>query len=374
MERYKVISADSHAHDGADIYKNIPSEYKHQLAKIEKRNGGSYLIQPGQNPVRTDLTGPLLTEEDLRKEFRGGTLRPNAVASDLAFTVQDRLADLDEDGVYAEIIYNNSIFRTFKNPDPGYQQAAAKLCNDYYIDLFRGHSDRLVPAAIVPLADLSFALEEVERVAKMGYRAMCVPTTTFKLPYDRPDYEPFWSAVEEVGVPLSFHTQVKDENEFPLDLGEEDSHGTDMWYLAVAIKDAMNPLVQMIASGVPQRHPNLKIVLVESGIGWVAWFLNLMDELYQKRHMWHYHKLELLPSEYFKRQCYATFGDDEVGLRNLDITGVDSLLWGSDYPHDEGTFPHSRDVIERTFKDVPEDDARKILGENAAKLYDIPLD
>ena len=82
----------------------------------------------------------------------------------------------------------------------------------------------------------------------------------------------------------------------------------------------------------------------------------------------------MLPSEYFKRQGYATFGDDSVGLLTREVMGVDSLMWGSDYPHDEGTFPHSMDVIDRTFKDLPGEETRKIVGENAAKLYGFPLD
>ncbi len=98
-----------------------------------------------------------------------------------------------------------------------------------------------------------------------------------------------------------------------------------------------------------------------------------MDEITHKRHMWHRPKLELLPSEFFKRQGYITFGDDVVGLRNRNLTGIDCLMWGSDYPHDEGTFPHSQEVIQRLFRDLPEGETRKIVGENAANLYGISL-
>ena len=137
---------------------------------------------------------------------------------------------------------------------------------------------------------------------------------------------------------------------------------------------AMYPMVQLIGSGALQRHPNLKFVLVESGIGWLAWLLTQMDDNHHRRHMWETPKLDLLPSEYFKRQGFATFADDIVGLMVREITGVECLLWGSDYPHDEGTFPHSREVIERTFKGIPEDEKRKIVGENAARLYGFPME
>ena len=110
-------------------------------------------------------------------------------------------------------------------------------------------------------------------------------------------------------------------------------------------------------------------MVVECGAGWLAWLLYVMDEQVKKKHMWIRPKLELLPSEFFRRQGHVTFGDDPVALRLLDFTGADGLLWGSDYPHDEGTFPHSREVIARTFQGVSEEDTRKIVGDNAARLY-----
>ena len=119
---------------------------------------------------------------------------------------------------------------------------------------------------------------------------------------------------------------------------------------------AMKPLCLLVASGVLQRHPGLKFVLVECGIGWLAWVLQTLDEMHEKAS--HVDRAtaagqaqRLLPAP---RRC--NFGDDLVGLRMRDVTGVESLLWGSDYPHDEGTFPHSREVIERTFRDVPEEE------------------
>ena len=134
----------------------------------------------------------------------------------------------------------------------------------------------------------------------------------------------------------------------------------------------MRPLCALIASGVLQRHPTLKFVLVECGIGWLAWVLQTLDQMQDKRHMWIEPKLELRASEYFRRQGGATFSNDAAGLNNLGITRSDCLLWGNDYPHDEGTFPHSREAIERTFCSISEADKRKILCGNAARLYGLP--
>ena len=132
---------------------------------------------------------------------------------------------------------------------------------------------------------------------------------------------------------------------------------------------AMKPMCILVASGVLERHPRLRFVLVESGIGWLAWVLQTLDQMHEKRHMWIAPHLALRPSEYFKRQGAATFCDDAVGIRNRHFTGVDCLMWGNDYPHDEGTYPRSKQVIQRLFEDVSEDDKRKILCENAARFY-----
>ena len=99
-------------------------------------------------------------------------------------------------------------------------------------------------------------------------------------------------------------------------MGEENSHGAGLIYIGLGMTVAMAPLTMLTASGVLERHPELNFVLVECGIGWLAWYLNVLDELYDKRHMWQQPKLSLKPSEYWKRQGYVTFGDDEVGLRN----------------------------------------------------------
>ena len=132
---------------------------------------------------------------------------------------------------------------------------------------------------------------------------------------------------------------------------------------------AMKPMCELVASGTLQRHPGLKFVLAECGIGWLAWALQTLDQMQDKRHMWINTPLELRASDYFRRQGGATFADDPAGLNNLEITGADCLLWGNDYPHDEGTFPHSREAIERTFGGIGKDDKRKMLFENAARIY-----
>jgi len=139
--------------------------------------------------------------------------------------------------------------------------------------------------------------------------------------------------------------------------------------MAMSMARGQNPVALLIASGVLERHPDMRFVVVECGAGWLAWLLYVMDEQVDKKHMWVRPQLELRPSEYFRRQGAVTFSDDPIALKHLDYTGAEVLLWGSDYPHDEGTFPHSQEVIARTFQGLTEADKRKIVHDNAAALY-----
>ena len=168
---------------------------------------------------------------------------------------------------------------------------------------------------------------------------------------------------------LSLHAFSESQDMYPADWGEENGIGGALTHMAMSMARGQNPVALMISSGVLERHPALRFVVVECGAGWLAWLLYVLDEQVEKKHMWVRPKLALKPSEYFRRQGFVTFSDDPVALANLAFTGAECLLWGSDYPHDEGTFPHSRAVIERTFRGVAAADQRKIVHDNAAQLY-----
>ena len=371
-----IISADSHAEEAEDIHDRLPEDYRTRAPHLKEVEGRRYLMVEGMAPQAMDTPNPL-KEEDLRKEFRRGEETGVGLARESGTDIAIRAADMEEDGISAEVIYPNGIFKAFASPDPKFQLTICKLYNDFYLETFGEHFDKFIPSATIPMADIGAAMEEVKRVAGQGYRSLSVPVSRPPLPYNSHEYKPFWALVEDTEIPLSFHVFTRSEStdeepEFK-DLVKDEGQGSDLSGMVLGMSEALSPLCMLTASGVLQRHPNLKFVLVEGGIGWLAWVLDALDEINDKRHMWAKPVLELKPSEYFKRQGFATFGDDRVGLHNLVFTGVDNLMWGSDYPHDEGTFPNSREVIDRTFKDLTPEDKKKVVAENAANLYKIPL-
>jgi predicted TIM-barrel fold metal-dependent hydrolase len=362
MPADRVISADSHVQEPSELYSEwLDKKFRERAPRVEERDGHKYFIVDGKKPRRMDLAEERVDEDDRDREFRSDPTGGR--------DIERRLADQKRDGVNAEVIYPNSSLFLYNSRDPGYQFAVARAYNDWAIGLFGPHPDSFAPVAIIPVIDIDRAVKEVERVAAQGYRTIKIPLTVENLPYNMPDYERFWSAVEATGVVVSLHAFTESEDYYPDDWGEEEGHGGALAHMAMSMARGQNPVALLIASGVLERHPDMRFVVVECGAGWLAWLLYVMDEQVDKKHMWVRPQLELRPSEYFRRQGAVTFSDDPIALKHLDYTGAEVLLWGSDYPHDEGTFPHSQEVIARTFQGLTEADKRKIVHDNAAALY-----
>ena len=355
MTTVKAISADSHVQENDNFEDRVPAEYRARLPHVETREEGEYFISEGRYDRRDDLADEGITEDDLNREFRqdpsGGT------------DIEHRLKDQARDGVVGEVIYPNNLLHLFAARDPQFQLTVAQAYNDWTADLFGSHSDRFAPAAAVPVIDVDAAVKEVYRVADMGFNLISSPIHLKYQPYNLPVYGPLWDALEDTGMPLSLHfaTGSEDRNH---DAGDQ-KYGGFLTYMITAMSEGVYPACHFVSSGIFQRHPNLHMVVVECGAGWLPWVLYTLDDQYERKHMWIEPKLEMKPSELFKRQGHTTFSDDLVALQMLDFLGAEALLWGSDYPHDEGTFPHSQEVIEKTFKGVSEEDKRKIVYSNS---------
>jgi predicted TIM-barrel fold metal-dependent hydrolase len=358
---YFIVSADCHVAEPPDLWeKRIDERFRHRLPKIEvDAQGQKWSVVEGHRPVRVrDLK---LEGEDLERS-KAGSRDP-----------EERIRDHIRDGIDAEVIYPNRGLQMWTSPDPAMQAEMCRVWNDWAIDLFGDYKYRMAAVAAIAPADVEGAVREVERVAKLGYRSVFLPIQPLgnapagqrRPAYNNREFEPLWSAIEDTGMPISFHVGTGKDPRTATGDG-----GAVINYVVHALSTAIEPVVQLCASGVLERHPNLNFVTVEAGIGWLAWTLWAADEGYTKHHMMAFPKLQMMPSEYFKRQGYATFGDDPMGIDTMKyFGGADRILWGNDYPHHEGTWPHSADVIERTMGHLPLGDRCKILGLNAAKLY-----
>jgi predicted TIM-barrel fold metal-dependent hydrolase len=213
------------------------------------------------------------------------------------------------------------------------------------------------------MTDPAEDLKELHRVKKLGFRGIFVSNDPLpERRYDNPMWDPFWSAVEEYDLPVNVHILTRQAGA---------SIGANPIVDGVTLPvPAFRTIAEMITGGTLEKHPNLKMVSVENDIGWLPNYLKRL-EWYSWRFGPRFPQLKGNAADIWRRQVYATFQDDVPGIRCRDLIGVDRLMWGSDYPHFDSTFPKSREAIERNFEGVPDAERRLILGENMVRVYNL---
>jgi predicted TIM-barrel fold metal-dependent hydrolase len=183
-------------------------------------------------------------------------------------------------------------------------------------------------------------------------------------------WEPLWSAAEDTGIVISFHVFEGGGATVGYKIKGVSTPAVIGSWTVVAPMQMDEIMVSIILSGVCERHPRLRLVLGESGIGWLPYVLERLDDTYDER-LADDLKLPLPPSAYFKRQMYATFQKDFHGVRAMAAIAPDNVMWGSDYPHRDGTWPFSQKAIEEQFRGVDPAIQRKMLWENVRRVYRI---
>jgi predicted TIM-barrel fold metal-dependent hydrolase len=216
--------------------------------------------------------------------------------------------------------------------------------------------------------DTADAVTELQRNVERGFQTVFLPTTTpAGREYNREEWFPLWAAAEEAGISLSFHIGTGADPKVYRGLGGAITNHVASFY------PAQTTLCHLVASGVLDAHPTLHVSFVESGGSWLPAVMERMDEAQRQYGTWFLRPtLPMLPSEYVKRQVHVSFQHGRAALAVKDICGVDALMWGSDYPHLEGTYPNTRKVLEGIFDGVPDDVRRAITGGNFAKLFSVP--
>ncbi len=283
---------------------------------------------------------------------------------------QLRIGDQDRDGVQAEVLFG------ILGAGPRLNDAAAatemmRIYNDWLADFCASHPERFAGLASIPSHDVAAAVAEIGRVVGRGaLRGLEVANSWDMKPLFDPDWDPLWRAVAESGLPLHFHTigAKKPDFEAMAPLQGRQAHAV---YITGFQLGMSRILMEIVYSGVLETYPALRVVIAESGIGWIPYLLDRMDMEWEEQYK--DLPLRMKPSEYWRRQCLATYQSDPVGLRLLDILGEDNIMWGSDFPHPDGVWPDSQAFIEKELGHLPEATRHKIVCGNAARLYGFEL-
>ena len=290
-----------------------------------------------------------------------------------------RVGEMTVDGVSGEVIYPTFGGRLFALDDAALQEAAIRVYNDWLIDYCQEAPDRLLGVAMIPVYDIDHGIQELERCRKAGLRGAQVwQAPPAELPFRSDHYERLWATLQEMEMPVSLHINTGHDYS-----KEPTRQGLDAYRGSVNLKllSIMDALMDLIFSGVLDRYPRLKFVLVEHGIGWIPFVLEQWDVYFESPRFRDTRPLPIdqPPSSYFARQVYSTFSrelasDRSVGTHNLPWWGLENCLWANDYPHPESTWPHSRETIAHHLGHLSAQEMAKVTRDNVAQLYrmDIP--
>jgi predicted TIM-barrel fold metal-dependent hydrolase len=279
-----------------------------------------------------------------------------------------RLKDQERDGVQAEVLYG--ILGAAKRlNDPEIVPEVYRIYNTWLADFCKTHPDRYAGLACLPNTDAELAADEVRRAAKLGLKGGELAVSADITPLWDPHWEPLWEAAAACNMPISFHTLSN--KTLPDNVAPQTRRAAFATSLSTFQLTTADFLAAMIFNGALERYPHLNIVLGESGIGWIPYMLERMD--YEWEDQFKDLSLKRKPSEYWHRQMYATYQQDAVGIKLIEELGEDNIMWGSDFPHPDGVWPDSQTFIEKQLGHLPPAMRRKIVRDNAAKLYGFPL-
>ena len=358
------ISADGHVVEPADLWTTrMDKRFRDRAPHVESRPEGDYYIIDGLEPLPVGLEGVTMEEKLAGKvtKFIGRHAETRPGAND----PQARLVDQDMDHLRAEVIYPGAGLFLSVAPDPDYQRECFRVYNDWLSEFCAAAPDRLLGVGLLPMkGPIEWAIEEAQRVATKGLRSVSIPCEIAGSSYRDPGYDPLWAALQELGLPVSLHVGT-DEAFYT----KADRLGLGVAFVDSKICSMERAMAGLIWGAVAKRYPRLRFVLAEGGIGWLASVLRTMDHYWSDHQHWMEPKTDELPSTYFKRQFWATFEDDRAGILTRELVGLDRLLWGSDYPHTEGTFPYSQEQVTQDFLGVPEGEVYQMVAGNATTLY-----
>ena len=358
MEKIWANSGDSHFLEPESLWRdNLPPRLAELVPRAVKDPDGLWetVHIDGMSFRRKLPTGKA-------KEFQEASSRAPGAAD-----IEKRIPDLDQEGIWAELVFPSlgmwsSSFRT-----PEVLREALKVSNDWAYETIDKYNPRLVSTAQVSTLDIGDAVAELERCAEIGYKAVFMPVAPHPLQkdYRDPEWEPFWTAAEQAGIVLAFHIGTD-----PVDMSKGGRFGLYYRGLGGAVLNytettfgGQRAVMALVASGVLDRHENLKVLVSEGGATWVPFVADRMEEGYRQHHISVRPKLKRLPREIIYSQVYASFQHDRSAVGAVTAMGFRNVLWGSDYPHLEGTYGHTQETLHELFDGVdPEVTERITVG------------
>ncbi len=376
-----VVDADGHVLEPPDVWaRYIDPGYRARAMRVRRGDDGRDGLEIDGRPAR--LTTPEMLGgfggmgkriEDLAMASLSGRYAENAplAATDPAA----RLALLDRDGISHAVLYPSlGLQWEAEVSDPLYALAHCRAYNRWIEEFCAGSGGRLIPIAHLSLGDVGGAVGELHRAVRAGARgAFVLPFTLSGLPHGHPAHDPLWAAAQDLGVPIAIHTGIdppaRDLHRRFDGLTWPEGVMSGIWYLQLMFPQAVQQAFStFFVFGTFDRFPGLKLVVLESGAGWLGFWMDRMDALY-KGPLRVTMPLQQLPSSYVRRQCWISADPDEGTLPlMLEYVGDDRFVWATDFPHSDHDANYMAE-LRKLADGLPLSRRQRLLGDNAAALY-----
>ncbi len=368
MLKGRLVSSDDHVMEPPDLWtRRLPRALSERGPRVVPEEAADWWVCDGHKVLSfgpgTQVGVRFEDPDRLRARDRAENVRRGG------FDPAARLADMDADGIDVTLLYPSVAIALFHVPDPALLAACARAYNDWLAEFCRAEPRRLKGVALLGADEVPAAVAELERCAGLGLvSALLATRPAGGRCYDAPEFEPLWAAAEDLGLPLALHVGANRPG--PGDpFGQAAVRRSQMATYDHWVRLALGDL---ILGGVLEKHPGLRVGSIEHELGWIPHWLERLDYAYTqkvRREGEHRFRDGALPSDFFQRGCFASFQEDALGIQLRDRIGGENLLWGSDYPHVESTFPRSREILERVLAPCSEAERRAIVCDNAVRLY-----
>ncbi len=369
----KTIDADGHVIEPVDLWeRELPASLRDLGFKIrwdpDSRQEEVYVENRLLLPVGIVGVGMAGRPfEDVGKGVRYSELMPGG------FDPKLRLRDMDREGIDIAVLYPSVGLFLEAIDDSAVAEACCRVYNDWLADFCRTNPARLIGIAGMPMQDVSAAVRELHRVVgDLGMKGVFIrPNPVKGRALHDPYFDPFWAAAAEAGVPVGLHPSGA--GDLPGALQGLRLDAPIMGHPSIFFIDDYIGFSHLVCGGVLERHPTLTVVVLEAGGGWLGHWFDRFDH-FAHVYRWMAPDLRMKPSEYFKRQCYVSYDPDETTLPFLaPLIGEDRIVWASDYPHLDATFPGVVRELEEHLGKLAPSAQDKVRGGNAARLYRLPV-
>jgi predicted TIM-barrel fold metal-dependent hydrolase len=370
--KYRLISADDHVdltHDA--IKENLASKFHADYDDAVRDFGASMrrTVAASANQLWREQQG--LAGDD-RNMLTAMADRHHPASGRSGHTnAHERLKDMDLDGVESSVTYCEvSAFRYLYTIKNGWREAT-RAFNRTLTDWASPAPGRLVINYQIPIHDIDAAVDEVRKAVAAGCKSLQLPVYPAELglpDYWDKRYDPLWATIQETGLPICLHIGLNTQLD---NLAQRDPTPQKGIFVPMCALSTGEALGMWVLGGVLARFPELKVVFVEPGVGWVSWWLYTVDDM-ATRQGYEFPALSELPSHYFRKNVSLTFVDEPDVIRHAyDRIGVENVMWSSDYPHPVSSWPHSQAGAEKMFGDVPEKERELLLSGNATRIWNL---